>query len=103
MLGDGGFQAKLGSLRRAVLEGPGELDAAQRQLAFQGTSTEPVMAAYLAKVAERAYTVTDDDVARLRRAGYTEDQIFEATVAAAVGAGLARLERGMAALEGHAP
>jgi alkylhydroperoxidase family enzyme len=53
---------------------------------------------YVDKVARHAYEVTDEDVAALRRAGYTEDAIFEVTVSAAVGAGLARLERGLAAL-----
>src|SRR5687768_16577863 len=56
------------------------------------------LAAYADKVAREAYGVTDEDVAALRRAGYTEDAIFEVTVSAALGAGLARLERGLAAL-----
>jgi len=37
------------------------------------------------------YTVTDADVAAIRRAGYSEDQIFELTVAVAVGDGYQRL------------
>jgi hypothetical protein len=39
-------------------------------------------------------------VAALRRAGYSEDAIFETAISAAIGGGLARLERGLAALEG---
>jgi hypothetical protein len=39
-------------------------------------------------------------VASLRRAGYSEDAIFEITSSAALGAALGRLERGMAALQG---
>ena len=53
-------------------------------------------AAYLDKVRRHAYRVTDDDVERLESAGYSEDEIFELTVAASVGAGLERLD---AALE----
>jgi alkylhydroperoxidase family enzyme len=50
------------------------------------------MAPYLAKVRERAYTVTDADVEALKAAGLTEDEIFEQTVAAAIGEGLRRLD-----------
>ena len=47
-----------------------------------------LMAPYLAKVHERAYTVTDADVQQLKAAGISEDEIFEQTVAAAIGQGL---------------
>lgn len=60
------------------------------------TSTPPapaVMAGYLEKVHERAYTVTDGDVEALLAAGCSEDEIFEQTVAAAVAEGLRRLDR----------
>ena len=50
------------------------------------------MAGYLAKVRERAYTVTDADVEALKAAGLSEDEIFEQTVAAAIGEGLRRLD-----------
>ena len=57
------------------------------------------LAPYLDKVTRHAYKVTDDDVARLRAAGYDEDAIFEATLAAALGAARLRLRNGLAALE----
>jgi alkylhydroperoxidase family enzyme len=47
---------------------------------------------YLARVRERAYTITDADVERLRAAGVSEDTIFEQTVAVAIGEGLRRLD-----------
>lgn len=50
------------------------------------------------KVTDRAYEVTDEDVDLLCRAGYSEDAIFEITVSGALGAGLARLQRGLSAL-----
>jgi alkylhydroperoxidase family enzyme len=53
---------------------------------------QPVFAAYLAKVAECAYTVTDADVAALTAAGLSDDEIFEQTVAAAINQGLRRLD-----------
>ena len=51
------------------------------------------MAGYLRKVRERAYTVVDADVDSLKAAGLSEDEIFEQTVAAAIGEGLRRLDR----------
>lgn len=46
---------------------------------------------YLAKVRERAYTITDADVQELKDAGYSEDEIFERTVAVAVEEGRRRI------------
>jgi len=51
------------------------------------------MEGYLRKVHERAYTVVDADVEALKADGLTEDEIFEQTVAAAIGEGLRRLDR----------
>ena len=51
------------------------------------------MAAYLRKVHECAYTVVDGDVEGLKEDGFSEDQIFEQTVAAAIDEGLRRLDR----------
>jgi alkylhydroperoxidase family enzyme len=50
------------------------------------------MAAYLTKVRDRAFTVTDSDVEALKAAGLTEDEIFEQTVGAAIAQGLRRLD-----------
>jgi alkylhydroperoxidase family enzyme len=51
------------------------------------------MAGYLAKVRDRAYSVTDRDVEALKEAGFSEDEIFEQTVAVAIAEGLRRLDR----------
>jgi alkylhydroperoxidase family enzyme len=53
---------------------------------------------YLEKVRLHAYKVTDRDVEALKEMGFTEDEIFEQTVAAATAAGLERLEAGLRAL-----
>jgi alkylhydroperoxidase family enzyme len=58
----------------------------------------PAARAYLEAVRRHAYRVTDRDVAELRARGLSEDEIFELTVAAAVGAGLQRLDAGLEAL-----
>lgn len=54
--------------------------------------------AYVDKVAQYAYKTTDEDIDALRAAGWSEDALFEVTVATAVGAGLTRFEQGLAAL-----
>ena len=61
--------------------------------------TPTALAPYLAKVRARAYTVTDDDVEGLKRAGFTEDEIFEATVSVAIGEGLRRLDAAARVIE----
>ena len=48
--------------------------------------------AYLAKVRDRAYAVTDADVEALKAEGFSEDEIFEQTVATAIREGLRRLD-----------
>lgn len=54
---------------------------------------------YLKKIALHAYKITDEDVAVLQQAGYSDEALFEITLTAALGAGIARLERGLSALE----
>ena len=85
-------------VRRAVVEEPGELPAAAREALVAGEPAPPPFEAYAEKVRRHAYRVTDGEVAELV-AVTSEDAIFEATVAAAFGAGLARLEAGLAAIE----
>lgn len=101
-------------LRASVLEGAGVTDPALRQAVASRASAlgggtagrEPVIppdiSSLVDKIARRAYTVTDADVQAVRQAGYSEDAVFEIAAAAALGAALGRLERGMAALKGRA-
>ncbi len=55
---------------------------------------------FVRKVALNAYETTDEDLARLRSAGYSDDEIFEITFCASLGAGLGRMERGLTVLKG---
>jgi hypothetical protein len=55
----------------------------------------PDLAPYLEKVRDRAYRITDADVSALVAAGHSEDEIFEQTVAVAIGEGLRRLDAGL--------
>jgi alkylhydroperoxidase family enzyme len=59
----------------------------------------PAAEGYAETVRRNAYRVTDAQVEALRDAGLSEDDVFELTVAAAVGAGLARLEAGLGAMQ----
>jgi threonine synthase len=75
-----------------------ELIAALREAAQPDRPVPPDFAAYVEKVRTRAYTVTDAEVEALKAAGHSEDEIFEQTVSAAVGAGLLRLDAGLEAM-----
>jgi alkylhydroperoxidase family enzyme len=69
-----------------------------REAAQPGRPAASELDAYLEKVRLQAYKVTDRDVDKLKAAGFSEDEIFEHTVAAATEAGLERLAAGMATL-----
>jgi len=100
-------------LRDAVLGPAGTTDPSLRTAVEQSAAiaggrvrTEPAVVPaalrpYVDTIARHAYRVTDSDVDALRRAGYSEDAIFDITASAALGAGLGRLERGLAALKGE--
>lgn len=104
----------------SVLRSPGATDPALREAAERRASQiatpaasapdgpdgalPPELAPFVEKVARHAYEVTEDDLAALRRAGYSEDAIFEITISSALGAGQARLRRGLSVLqEGEKP
>jgi alkylhydroperoxidase family enzyme len=84
----------------AVLDSPGETAPEVRWAIFHDRAEEipAALRAYVAKVRQYAYKVTDEDVEALKRAGYSEDAIFEVTASAALGAAVLRLERGLIAL-----
>lgn len=104
-------------LVESILTTPGDTDPALRQAiearsARLGGRSDPTPAteavpealrAYVDKVACHAYRVADRDLDELKAAGYSEDAILEITLSAALGAGMARLERGLAALRGEEP
>jgi len=85
------------SVRHAVEARAAELGGRSRD---ESGVIPPSIAAYVDKVAMHAYKTTDADIDALREAGYSEDAIFEITLSAALGAGIARMERGLDALSG---
>lgn len=74
--------------------------AALERAILGGTAAGTVSdSAYLHKVARHAYRVTDADVQRLKDAGRSDDEIFEATLRTAFEAARQRLELGLAAID----
>lgn len=96
---DDPYSGGIERLKKSVLLGPGFLESRVRQVAAEAGDVPGVLGSYVKKVASKAYDVTDNDIILLRKDGYTEDQIFEATVSAALGAGLLRLDSGLKALQ----
>lgn len=92
------YADKMRLLHDAILRSPGALDPGIRQALAIARDVPETLAPYAEKVARYAYRVTDDEVQALLAAGYSEDQIFEATVSAALGAALVRLWAGLDAL-----
>jgi alkylhydroperoxidase family enzyme len=83
---------------RTVFDGPAQSDPALRNAVAEGTGVPADLQALVDKIHRHAYKVTDDDLAQLR-ATYSDDQMFEIVVSAALGASRKRLFAGLAALE----
>jgi len=100
-------------LIEAVLTSPGDTEPSVRRavaalsaqpggrLTSNVDTVPPELISFVKKVALHAYKITDEDIEALLKAGYSEDAIFEITVSATLGAGMARLERGLGALKGE--
>jgi hypothetical protein len=80
-----------------VLAGPGNSDESVRSAAFNRTNLPADLKALVDKIEHHAYQVTDEDLTRLQ-AKYSDDQLFEIIVAAALGASERRLLAGLEAL-----
>jgi hypothetical protein len=91
---------RLDDLRGAVLDGGGVTDRELRFAAATGGVVPTPWAAYVAKVRDASYRVTDGDIAGLKAAGLGEEDIFEITVATALGAALDRMAAGLRAVAG---
>jgi hypothetical protein len=83
-------------LRHAVLERAAWL--AGRHAPPPSGEVPETLSALVEKIVRHAYRVTDEDIAAARAAGHGEDELFDVIVAAALGAGLVRRERGLAAI-----
>jgi alkylhydroperoxidase family enzyme len=77
-----------------VLHGDGRASAEERARAFRNDGLSPPLDALIGKVVDNPSQVTDADLA----VGYSEDQVFELVVCAAVGQSDRLYEAGLAAL-----
>src|SRR5712691_11206029 len=98
------FDRALEDLLRAVLTSPGDSELAVRRAAFDAgahpdrpaaAELPAALAPLVEKVARHAYRITDREVHSLADAGWSEDALLEVILAAAAGAGVACLERGL--------
>lgn len=98
-------RALLEALRVAALESPGHVDPEVRRAVAGRGNIPKAFTRYVGMIHDHAYRITDRVLADMRRAGASEDEVFEVTVAAAYGAAGRRLDAGLdalrAALEGR--
>jgi hypothetical protein len=80
-----------------VLDGPGETRSALRNAAADGRGLPAELQQLVDKIHAHAYKVTDEDIGDLQ-AKYSDDQLFEIVVSAALGASRRRLDAGLQAL-----
>ena len=81
-----------------VLNGAGRASAELRARAFNNADVPPPLQALIGNVATRPTQVTDADFAAAKAAGFSEDQLFELVISAAVGQSARLYEAGLAAL-----
>ena len=86
------------ALVHALLTGPGTATPEQRTRAFHNVDVAEPLRELLDKIAERPAQITDTDLAAANASGYSEDQIFELVICAAVGQATRQYEAGMTAL-----
>jgi len=83
-----------------ILNGEGRSSPEQRAGAFTGSPIgPPPLDVLTGKVATRPAQVTDADFAAAQAAGFSEDQLFELVICAAVGQSDRMYEAGLAALD----
>jgi hypothetical protein len=86
-------------LRSGCGPAPGELSPPTRAAGIDGDPLpDPLAQGYVETIRRHAYKLTDRRLEELARAGWSDDQVFELTVAAAFGAAKRRLDAGLAAL-----
>ena len=86
-------------LEARLRTGPGKLSPPTRAAAIDADPLpDPLAQAYVETIRGHAYKLTNRRLEELAEAGWTDDQVFELTVAAAFGAAKRRLDAGLAAL-----
>src|SRR5262245_43508243 len=82
-----------------VLHRGGDASPTMRRAGFDDAGITGPVGRLIDKVAKQAYNVTDDDIAAARLAGFSEDQIFEVVVCAAIGQSTRQYDTAHAALD----
>lgn len=82
----------------SVLGGSGEASPDQRTCAFDNTGLPEQVQSLVDKVATRSWQITDSDLGAARAASFSDDQIFELIICAAVGESTRQYQAGLAAL-----
>ena len=86
------------SLVARVLEAEGRASPEIRRAAFDNEGLAEPVRTFVDNVAHRVRMVTDADIGTLRKAGLSEDQIYEIVVCAAIGQGTRQYQNALAAL-----
>jgi hypothetical protein len=81
-----------------VLNGEGTAPPELRASAFANAELPPAIDVLVGKVATAPTEVSEADFAAAKAAGYTEDQLFEVVICAAVGQSTRQYKEGLAAL-----
>ena len=81
-----------------VLNGEGRASPELRARAFSNADLPPALQELIGKVATGPAQITDADFAAAKASGFSEDQLFELVIAAAVGQSDRLYEAGLAAL-----
>jgi hypothetical protein len=87
------------SLLSQILQGDGYASPGQRRAAFDDLGLRPPVSVLVSKVAQRADSVSADDITAAIKSGLTEDQIFELVVCAAVGEATRQHDAALAVLD----
>lgn len=95
-----GKRASFRALEDRILNGKGRASPEQRARAFGNAGLTEPLNGLVGKVATSPAQVTDADFAAARAAGFTEDEIFELVICAAVGQSARLYDAGLAALSG---
>ncbi len=98
--GDGKRGRQATEIGQAVFGSKAAMGPDTRSAAASGGSLPEPWQSYAASVRDHSYRVTGTDIERLTAAGHSEDEIFEITVSAAVGAALLSLDAGLRAVRG---
>ena len=86
------------SLLNRILKGEGQSSREQRQAAFDNANLLQPLSSLIDKIVHHAYKITDNDINAVKKAGYTEDQIFELMICGAAGQASRQYENGLSAL-----